>query len=137
MRRSVTLLAGTYLLCWIPFSFAIELLGAWPSLGWRGPAAALELAVHAAVALACATAGWMLWTNAPAARGAATAAICAAAAVQIQSLFLTVLPHQYAPADRIPLALASGLLPAAWLAAAWRPRRTILSPPERFPGLRS
>jgi hypothetical protein len=124
MRRGLALLAGTYLSCWIPFTFATELLGVLPSLAMRGRVALAELGLHALISALCAAAGWMLWTRAPAAFGAAAAAIPAAALIQIQSLFWTALPRNHAPGDRVPLAAVSVFVAALWLVLVYvaRPR---------------
>ena len=125
MRRSLTLLLCAYLLLWIPFGFAVELLSASPSLGMRGPAAALELAMHGVVALFCATGGYMLYAGTPAARRVATVAVLAAAAVVVQSVHWTVLPRQTAPGEALPLLVLTVALTVVWLFVIYR-----LTPPR-------
>ena len=59
-RRIAAQLLSSYLLVWVPATFAVELLSVLPSIGMRGPAAWIELAVHGAVAIMCAVAGRMI-----------------------------------------------------------------------------
>jgi hypothetical protein len=109
MRRGLILLLCAYLLVWIPVGFAIELFASVSSLAMRGGVAILELAAHAAVAMFCAVAGYMLLIRAPAARGAARAAVIVAALGGIQAIYWTVLPRQLAPGEALPtLAVVCG-----------------------------
>jgi hypothetical protein len=136
MRRALALLTGTWLLCWIPFTFATELLASMPSLHMRGSPAVIELGVHAAVAMLCATAGWMLWTRAPAGFAAAVAGIVSVAAIRIQSLFWTALPRNHAPGDRLPLAAVAAAAAVFWLALVSAARPAV-TPAEEPPVRRS
>ncbi|MGH9370429.1 MAG: hypothetical protein ACRD15_02725 [Vicinamibacterales bacterium] len=104
------LLLCVYLLGWVPLNYAIELLGAFPSLDMRGPVALVELTVHGLVAIVCAAAGWMLWVGSPSALPFAAFAVVAGGIATIQSLYWSTLPRQLAPGERLPLAA---------LAAAW------------------
>ena len=115
MRRIWVLLLCTYLLGWVPLNFANELFATVPSLQMRGAPALIELALHGITVTLCATAGWMLWVGAPAGLTLAAAAVTAAGLVSLQSLFLTVLPRNTAPGERIPLALVTGAHTAVWL----------------------
>ena len=115
MRRVWELLLCAYLLLWVPLSLAGEILGALPLLHIRGAPAVLELGAHTAVAALCATAGWMVFDRSPAAAGAATLAVIAAAAVSVQSLLWTALPQQTAPGQHLPLAVAALAHAAFWL----------------------
>ena len=109
MRRGLILLLCAYLLVWIPVGFAIELFASVSSLAMRGGVAILELAAHAAVAMFGAVAGYMLLIRAPAARGAARAAVIVAALGGIQAIYWTVLPRQLAPGEALPtLAVVCG-----------------------------
>lgn len=114
-HRVLTLLLAAYLLVWVPAGFATELLAAFPSLDMRGRAAVLELSVHAAVAVLSATAGYMCLVRARAAAPFASAAVVAAAATALQSLWWTVLPRQVAPGQALPLAALSCVLAGFWL----------------------
>lgn len=115
MTRGLTLLLCAYLLAWIPAGFAVELFASAPTLGMRGAAAILELAVHAAVAMLCATAGYMLLIRAPSARAVAATAVIAAALVAIQSIYWTVLPRQLAPGEALPLVALVCATAGLWL----------------------
>lgn len=132
MRRALALLAGAWLLCWIPFTFATELFASAPSLHMRGWPALMELVVHAAVALLCATAGWMLWTRAPAGFAVAVAGIVSVAGIRIQSLFWTALPRNHAPGDRLPLAAVAAAAAVFWLVLVYAARPGV-SPAEEPP----
>jgi hypothetical protein len=115
MPRIWTLLLCVYLLLWVPLNFAVELLGVLPSLATRGPSAAAEVLFHAIVAVTCVTAGWMVWTGAPAALPMAAVAVAASGAAAMQSLFWTVLPRQLAPGERLPLAALTVVHTLFWL----------------------
>ena len=115
-RRISAQLLSSYLLIWVPGTFAAELLTTLPSIGTRGPAAWLELAAHAVVAAACAVAGRMLRIESPSAAAFATATVMLRALVSLQSLFLTALPRDVAPGMRLPLALLECLNAVIWLA---------------------
>lgn len=117
------LLLCAYLLFWVPLNFASELLATIPSLLMRGAPALLELALHAGVAVLCATAGWMLWAGGAAGLTLAAAAVMAAGLVSLQSLYLTVLPRNTAPGERMPLALVACAQMAFWLAMIARTAR--------------
>ena len=114
-RRIGGQLLSSYLLIWIPGTFAVELLTTVPSLGMRGPWAWLELAVHGAVATICAVAGRMLRIDSPSAPVTAALGVAMRAVVSLQSLFWTVLPHDVAPGMRLPLALLSCANAGFWL----------------------
>lgn len=107
---------AAYLLGWAPFTFANELFAAAPSLAMRGAAAIVELALHGAVTLFCAVAGWMVLVGSPPARSAATAAVLARGAVSIQAIVFSFLPRNVAPGTRLPLVLLTVVLTLFWLA---------------------
>jgi hypothetical protein len=127
MHRGWAVLLCAYLLGWVPLDFAVELLGAVPSLGMRGAPAVAELAVHGIAAMLCATAGWMVWTRAPAGRPVAAAAVDAAGATAIQSLFWTALPSSLAPGERWPLTALAAANTLFWLLLIARARRAGVS----------
>jgi hypothetical protein len=115
MRRGWALLLCAYLLVWVPASFAASVLVAIPSLEMRGARAIVEIGVHGLVTLLSAVAGWMVSTRAPAALPFARAAVMAAGASSIQSLFWSVLPHDVAPGQRQPLAVLAVAHTIFWL----------------------
>ena len=115
-RRIGGQLLSSYLLIWVPGTFAAELLTTLPSIGVRGPWAWLELSVHAIVAMICAVAGRMLRIDSPSAPVMAAAGVTARAVISLQSLFWTVLPRDVAPGMRLPLALLACAIAMVWLA---------------------
>ena len=123
-RRVAAQLLSSYLLIWVPGTFALELLSALPSMGMRGGLAWVELALHGAAAALCGTAGRMIRVASPAAFRFAVMGILGRTACSIQSLLSTLLPRDVAPGTRgflIALACANA---AVWLAvAAWTCRR--------------
>lgn len=119
MRRGLIFLLCFYLLVWVPLGFAMELFSSASSLGMRGPSAIVELLVHAAAAMFCAAAGYLLRNGAPAARAGATAAVIVAALVAIQSIYWTVLPRQTAPGESLPMLAVVLASAALWLAVLW------------------
>jgi hypothetical protein len=123
-RRLGGQLLSSYLLIWVPGTFAVELLTTLPSIGMRGAWAWLELAVHAVVAMVCAVAGRMLRIDSPSAPVMATAGVVLRAVISLQSLFLTVLPRDVAPGMRLPLAVLACVNALIWLAMIrWITRR--------------
>jgi len=123
MHRGWALLLCVYLLAWVPLNYATELLGTMPSLGMRGAPAVIELVVHGLVTIACATAGWIVWTRAPGSWAMAMSAVVAAAAASIQSLFWTTLPRNLAPGQKWPLAVVVAVHMIFWLALIGAARR--------------
>jgi hypothetical protein len=115
VRRIASQLLSSYLLIWVPGTFAVELLTALPSLGMRGAPAWIELGIHGAVAILCAVGGRMIRVRAPSAWRLAASGIVARAAVSMQSLFWTVLPRDVAPGTRTPLALLACVNAILWL----------------------
>ena len=114
-RRAWSLALAGYLLVWIPFNFAAELMSTLPSLRMRGVAAVAELVAHGGVALLCATAGRMISAQPVAASRLAPLAIVASGVVSVQSLFWTVLPRNVAPGTRLPLVALTIATVAFWL----------------------
>jgi hypothetical protein len=108
-------LLSSYLLIWAPGTFAVEFLRTMPSLGVRGPAAWIELAVHGVVAMTCAAGGRMLRLGSPAGPAVAAAGVAARAAIGLQSLFWTALPRDVAPGTHLPLALLTCANAVLWL----------------------
>lgn len=108
-------LLALILLVWYPLNFAAEALQTLPTIGMRGPVAALELAVHAIVAATCVAGGWSLWTGAASGPALARIALIAVAFTAVQSLYWSQLPGQTMPGDELPLALLAIAHSAAWL----------------------
>lgn len=108
-------LLSLILLVWYPLNFAAELLKTLPSIGMRGPVAALELGLHGLVAATCVAAGWALWNGATAGPALARIALFAVAFTAVQSLYWSVLPGETKPGDELPLALFAIAHSAAWL----------------------
>ena len=115
VSRLLLQLLSSYLLIWIPGTFAVELLRAFPSMGMRGAAGWLELAAHGLVAAWCAVAGRMIRIDAPSAAPAAAIGVVLRAAVSLQSLTWTTLPQSAPPGSHLPLALLAGANAAFWL----------------------
>lgn len=103
-------------------SIAAELGAVLPSLGLRGPVAAIELGVHGAAAALAAAGGWSLWTGAPHGVALARAALVTNAVVSVQSLYWSVLPSQTRPGDELALATLSLVHAGAWLVYLWKGR---------------
>jgi hypothetical protein len=103
------------LLVWRPLGFAIELPSTLPSLGMRGAAGAFELLVHGLVAALAVGAVKALSSATPAALLLSRAALVASAVASVQSHYWSVLPHQTMPGDKLPLAIVSVVVAAAWL----------------------
>jgi hypothetical protein len=80
----------------------------------RGPAGAAELLAHAVVTALAVAAEWGLWIGNPAAPALAVLAVGASAAISIQSLYWTWLPHNIMPGDRLPLAVLAVAHAACW-----------------------
>jgi len=123
VRRILEQLLSSYLLIWVPGTFALELLSTLPTIGMRGPRAWLELAVHAAVAMFCAVAGRMLRIGNASAPAAAALAVGLRALVSLQSLFWTMLPRDVAPGTQLPLTLLTCANGVFWLLVIRRIRR--------------
>jgi hypothetical protein len=108
-------LLSSYLLIWAPGTFAMEALTVMPSIGVRGPAAWIELAVHGIVALGCAAGGRMLRIGSPAGPAVAAVGVEARAVASLQALFWTALPRDIPPGTRLPLALLTCAIAIFWL----------------------
>ena len=117
------ILLSAYLLVWVPLNFAALALRSFPSLDERGSPAVMELALHAAAAVLCAAAGWMLRVGNAAGKKLAVAALIANAAVTIQALYLSALPRDVQPGLARPLTIVVSVHALAWLAYLYRSRR--------------
>jgi hypothetical protein len=115
MRTFARLWLSAYLLAWVPLNYAAEASRTLPTIGGRGPAAAIELAVHGLVTAMAAGAGWMAWMQHPRARWASSGAVVAASATSVQSLYWSALPHAVPPGMTLPLALIAGAHGVAWV----------------------
>ena len=115
MRRTGWLLIlCLYLGAWQPLNFAAELSASLGSLAMRGPVGAAELLAHAVVTALAVAAAWGLWIGNPAAPALDVLAVGASAAISIQSLYWTWLPHNIMPGDRLPLAVLAVAHAACW-----------------------
>ena len=115
IRNILTQLLSSYLLIWAPATFAVDFLRTLPSIGVRGPAAWIELAVHGIVAMTCAAGGRMLRIGTPAGPAVAAAGVAARAVIGVQSLFWTALPRDVAPGTHLPIALLTCANAVFWL----------------------
>jgi len=122
-------LLSLILLVWYPLNFAAELLKTLPSIGMRGPVAALELVLHGLVAATCVAAGWSLRQGAAAGPALARIALIAVAITAVQSLYWSLLPGQTKPGDELPLALLAIAHSTAWLMYLHRSSRVRSSAP--------
>jgi hypothetical protein len=111
------------LFTWEPLKLAREVSATLGSIGMRGPAAVVELGVHAAVAAVAVAAAWALWIANPRSPGFAAVAVLASAAVSVQSLYWSVLPGNTMPGDRLPLALTAIAHAAGWMVYLRKSRR--------------
>lgn len=123
MRPAWLVVLCGYLAVWVPLNFAALATQSLPSIGARGAAAVLELAVHGAAALLCAAAGWMLWSGHAAGAGLARAALTVNAIVAIQALRGSALPRDVPPGLAAPLAVITIAHAAAWIVYLGRSRR--------------
>jgi hypothetical protein len=109
------LLLRVYLFALIPANFALELIGALPSLESRGAPAAIELVVHGAAAALAAAAGWMIYVRNPAAPALAAIAVVANAATALQTIAWSFLPRDIAPGRALPLSAATIANAIVWV----------------------
>ena len=108
---------------WTPASYATELGNTLPSIDMRGPLAIVELSTHGMVAALSVAAAWALLNRR--AHGAALAriALIGSAAVNVQSLYWSVLPGQTPPGTELPLAALAIAHAAVWLVFLQRSAR--------------
>jgi hypothetical protein len=106
-----------------PLTLAREVGATLGSLGMRGPAAVVELAVHGAVAAVAVAASWGLWIGNPRAPAFAAVAVLASGAATVQSLYWSLLPANIIPGQRLPLALVAIAHAAGWMIYLSRSRR--------------
>jgi hypothetical protein len=123
MPRGWLLLLCVYLAVWRPLNVAAEVTGTLSTLAMRGPAALLELSIHAAVGALALAAGWAMSIANPNAPMLARIALAACAATSVQSLYWTSLPDNIMPGDRLPLAVAAIAHAAGWITYLGRSRR--------------
>jgi hypothetical protein len=123
-RRIAAQLLSSYLLIWVPGTFAVELISALPTMGMRGAPAWIELTVHGTVAIVCAVAGRMLRIGTPAAPALAVSGVVARASIAIQSLFWTTLPQDVAPGTRGYLAALACINALVWLGVLYWSRES-------------
>ena len=121
--RGWLLVLCALLFIWEPLRLAAEFSGSIGTIAMRGPVAIAELVAHAAAAALAVAAAWALWNLNPAAPQIAIIALVLSAAVSVQSLYWSSLPHQTAPGERLPSAVLAVLHACAWIAYLLRSRR--------------
>ena len=112
-----------YLGLWQPLTFAAEVTGAWGSLAMRGPIAVIELVAHGCVTAFAVATAWGLWIGNANAPKAAGVAVGWCALEVLQSLSWSRLPHNVAPGDRLPIALAAMTHATGWIVYLRKSRR--------------
>jgi len=123
MPRGWLLVLSAFLLVWEPLRIAADFEGSIGTLGMRGPWAIAELLAHAAVAALCVASGWALWSANPAGPRLAVYALAGSAAVSVQSLYWSALPHETVPGERLPFAILAIVNAACWMMYLKRSRR--------------
>jgi hypothetical protein len=123
VRPRLVLVLCAYLAVWIPLNAAALASSSLPSLAVRGPAAALELAVHVASAAVCFAAGWMLWNRSAAGIRFAALALCVNVVAAVQPLHVSALPRDVPPGLAWPLTVLTLVFTTAWLVYLRRSRR--------------
>ena len=123
MPRGWLLVLCVDLFTWEPMKLARDVSVTLGSLAMRGPAAVVELGVHAAVSALAVAAAWALWIGNPRAPAFAAVAVIASAAATVQSLYWSVIPGNTMPGDRLPLALTAIAHAAGWIAYLRKSRR--------------
>ena len=112
-----------YLAVWQPLTFAAEVTGTIGTLTMRGPAAVIELGIHACITAFAVAVAWGLWIGNPNAPAMAEAAVACCTMEVLQSLSWSRLPHDIAPGDRMPIALAAIAHATGWIVYLRRSRR--------------
>lgn len=87
-----------------------------PSLSFRGPWAAIELAVAGLVAAISVAAAWALWSRAPHGVVLARLALVLSAIRSVQALYWTSLPSDVVPGTEHLLTIVIVAHAAVWLA---------------------
>jgi hypothetical protein len=105
MRRSLVAL----LLLLEPMRFAVELSRVLSTIAYRGPAAAIELGLHAIIAVVCAGAALAFWNGGADASRLVTFAAVIAVTRAVQSEYWSFLPNDTRPGDQLYLALVAVL----------------------------
>ncbi len=117
MRRHWPLyVLALFLFFWEPLRVAGEFTQSLSTIGMRGGLAVAELIVHATVAAIAVAAAWSLWNGAGHGPAMAIVALILSAAVSVQSLYWSRLPHQTPPGAQLPLATIAVAHAAAWVA---------------------
>ena len=117
------ILLSAYLLVWVPLNFAVLASRSFSSLDSRGLPAVAELALHGAVAVLCAVAGWLLRVGNAAGRRLAATGLVVNAGTTIQALYNSALPRDVPPGLALPFSLVTAVHTAAWLLYLKRSRR--------------
>jgi hypothetical protein len=111
-----------------PIRFASEALTVLPTIAYRGPAAAIELLLHGALAALCVAAGLGLWNASPDSARLASVAIVAVVVRVLQSLYWSALPNNTRPGDEPLVAGVSIALGIIALLVVRRPQEGGASP---------
>lgn len=115
MPRGWLLLLWVFLFTWEPLRFAMEVSASIGTLGMRGAAGAVELAVHGGTAALTMAAAWALWIRNPAAPALASLGVAASAAVTIQSVYWSHLPVDVPPGLQLPRAVIAAVHAGLWI----------------------
>ena len=113
--RGWLLLLAVFLFTWEPLRFAVEMSASIGTLGMRGAAGAVELAVHGATAALTMAAAWALWIRNPQAPALASLAVAASAGVTIQSAYWSHLPLDVPPGTQLPRSVIAAVHAGLWI----------------------
>jgi hypothetical protein len=115
-RSWLLLVLALFLFAWEPMRVAGEITRTLPTIDMRGGLAVAELLAHAVVAAIAVAAAWSLWNGADHGPVLAIVALLLSAAVSVQSLYWSRLPHQTPPGAHLPFAVAAVAHAAVWIA---------------------
>jgi len=111
----------TLVLLFEPLHFAFEVLRVASTIPYRGPAAVIELVLHAGVAALCAGAAVAFSNDASGSVRLMTIAVIASVVRTIQSVYWSSLPDDTRPGDEIYVAIAAAALGAlALVVGRWK-----------------
>ena len=119
------------LLIWQPMNFAAAASLTFPTMSFRGPLAAFELAVHGLIAALAAAAGWALWHERPPGPQLAIVALSGMAVVSVQSLYWSSLPSQTQPGTELQLALLAVAHSVLWIAFLYKTSHDLVTSPHK------
>ena len=104
-------------------TFAAELTSAMETLAMRGALGVIELLAHGCVTAFAVAGAWGLWIGNPSAPAMAEVAVACCTLEALQSLTWSRLPHNIAPGDRLPIALAAMTHATGWIVYLRKSRR--------------